>query len=156
VSHVGHLPEISFQSFGKPKDIWRPILATYEKRLDKATAFKHVILREKGENSAAVKSNATKLLAPHCEGSVFTLVFDERGKCLTSVEFANLLASVRPRKLAAVVGTSYGLGDDFISNADRCVSLGPMTLPHEIARVTALEQIYRADTILSNHPYHHS
>lgn len=156
MSHVGHLPDISFLSFGKPKDVWRPILAIYEKRLTKATAFKHIVLREKGESPDAVKANADKLLAPHCDRDVFTLVFDERGKSLTSKGLANLLSSVRPRKLAAVIGTSYGLSDEFISRADRCINLGPLTLPHEIARVTALEQIYRADTILSGHPYHHS
>lgn len=153
---MGFLPDVSFVSFGKPKDIWRPILGIYEQRLAKATSFKHVVLREKGDGQEGVKAAATKLLEPHCGSGSFVLVFDERGKSLSSIAFANLLSSVRPKKLTTVIGTSYGLSDDFLGSADRLVNLGPMTLPHEIARVTALEQIYRAETILANHPYHHS
>jgi len=136
--------------------MWQPILATYEQRLAKATTFKHVILREKGDGPDAVKANATKLLEPHTGNGVFVLVFDERGTSLTSPKLATLLASVRPKQVAAVIGTSYGLADDFLARADRLVNLGAMTLPHEIARTTAIEQLYRAETILAGHPYHHA
>ena len=151
---MGQLPDTTFLSFGKPKAMWRPILDTYEKRLTKAGAFRHVILREKGEDAAAAKQAASKLLAPYCDGA-YVLVFDERGKDFTSPKFAQLLAGVRPKKLVAIVGTSYGLADEDLGGADRLVRLGAMTLPHEIARATALEQLYRAETILAGHPYHH-
>ena len=153
---VGHLPDISFLTFGKPKEVWRPILTIYEQRLDKATNFKHIILREKGDGAEGVKVTASKSLEPHAGSGTFVLVFDERGKAFSSAAFARLLTQARPNKVAAVIGTSYGLADDFLARADQLVSLGAMTLPHEIARVTALEQIYRAETILANHPYHHS
>ena len=151
---MGQLPDTTFLSFGKPKAMWRPILDTYEKRLAKAGSFKHVILREKGEDAAAVKAAASKLVEPYCEDA-YVLVFDERGKDLTSPKFAQLLAAVRPKKLTAIIGTSYGLADADLADADRLVRLGAMTLPHEIARATALEQLYRAETILAGHPYHH-
>lgn len=153
---MGHLPDISFLSFGKPKAIWKPILEIYEKRLSKAIGFKHVILREKGAGPDDVKANASKLLEPHCGPGVFVVVFDERGKSFSSPAFAKLLQNARPRKVTAIIGTSYGLADDFSARADRLVNLGSMTLPHEMARATALEQIYRAETILAGHPYHHS
>jgi len=153
---VGYLPDISFLSFGKPKDVWRPILKIYEQRLDKATTFKHVVLRERGNGPDEVKANATKALEPHTGQGTFVLVFDERGKSLTSTQLAKVFAGARPKKVAVVIGTSYGLADAFLANADRLVNLGSMTLPHEIARVTALEQIYRSETILAGHPYHHA
>jgi 23S rRNA (pseudouridine1915-N3)-methyltransferase len=153
---VGHLPDISFVSFGKPKAVWKPILEIYEKRLSKAIGFKHVILREKGDGPDDVKANASKLLEPHCGAGVFVVVFDERGKSFTSPAFAKLLQNVRPKKVAVVIGTSYGLADDFLARADQLVNLGSMTLPHEMARSAALEQIYRAETLLAGHPYHHS
>lgn len=152
---MGQLPSITFVSFGKPKAMWRPILETYEKRLAKATDFRHVVLRERGADVAEVKAGATKQLEPHLAAGRFVVVFDERGKGYTSANFATLLAGARPRPVIAIVGTSHGLGDDVIERADRLVNLGAMTLPHEIARATALEQLYRADTILSGHPYHH-
>lgn len=153
---MGHLPETTFLSFGKPKKMWQPILKTYEQRLEKAGSFRHVILREKGDGADHVKANATKLLEPHCGDGVFVLIFDERGTSVPSPTFAKLLAGVRPRKLAAIVGTSYGLADEFLQRADQLINLGTMTLPHEIARATALEQLYRAETILAGHPYHHA
>ena len=153
---MGQLPPVTFVSFGKPKAMWQPIVQTYEQRLAKATRFQHVLLREKGANPAAVKAAATKLLDPHIGSDSFVVVFDERGKSYDSPAFAKLLASARPKPITAVIGTSYGLAEEVLSRADRLVSLGAMTLPHEIARATALEQIYRADTILSGHPYHHS
>jgi len=139
--------------------MWKPILETYEQRLVKAggrSGFAHVVLREKGEGPEQVKSNATKLLEPHVADGVFVLAFDERGKSFTSPAFAKLLAGVRPKKLVAIIGTSYGLSDETLKRADRLVNLGAMTLPHEIARATALEQLYRAETILAGHPYHHA
>lgn len=153
---MGHLPDTTFVSFGKPKKMWQPILQTYEQRLDKAGSFTHAILREKGDGADQVKAAASKLVAPYIGDGVFVLVFDEQGMSLSSPRFAQLLAGVRPRKLTAIVGTSYGLGDDVLERADQLVNLGAMTLPHEIARATALEQLYRAETILAGHPYHHS
>ena len=153
---MAYLPDITFVSFGKPKAVWRPILDIYEQRLRKATSFTHVILREKGATAEEVKSNATKLLEPHTGSGAFVLVFDERGTSVTSPGLAKLLAAARPKSVTAVIGTSYGLADDVQARADRLVSLGAITLPHEIARAIALEQIYRAETILAGHPYHHS
>ncbi len=54
-----------------------------------------------------------------------------------------------------VVGGAYGLAAGVLARADETVSLGPGTLPHELARVVLLEQIYRATTILRGAPYHH-
>ncbi len=153
---MAYLPDITFVSFGKPKAVWRPILEIYEQRLRKATGFAHVILREKGATADEVKSNATKLLEPHTSSGAFVVVFDERGNSVTSPGLAKLLAAARPRSVTAIIGTSYGLADDLLVRADRVVNLGAMTLPHEIARTIALEQIYRAETILAGHPYHHS
>lgn len=152
---MGHLPDITVVSFGKPKAMWRPILDTYEKRLAKATRFSHLILRERGSGADDVKDQATKALAPHLDAGTFVIVFDERGVAMSSTRLAELLAEVRPKPVSAVIGTSYGLADEVLARADTVLNLGAMTLPHEIARATVLEQLYRADTILSGHPYHH-
>ena len=56
--------------------------------------------------------------------------------------------------MAFVIGGADGLGKDVLAKAARLVSLGPMTLPHGLARIVLAEQIYRAATILAGHPYH--
>ncbi len=86
------------------------------------------------------------------------IVMDERGSALTSREFAGLLhkldldAAGRP---CFLVGGPFGMDDAVRAVARRTLCLGPMTLPHELARVLLLEQLYRAECILRKVPYHH-
>lgn len=87
----------------------------------------------------------------------FRLVLDERGKLLTSRAFAEEVRKIEqnPRKTCAIVlGGADGLTDDVRKSADLLWSLSPLTLQHEMALVFALEQIYRAHTILAGTPYH--
>jgi len=53
-----------------------------------------------------------------------------------------------------LLGGAHGLADALIADADLALSLSPMTLPHELARLVLLEQLYRAGTILRGEPYH--
>ncbi len=73
---------------------------------------------------------------------------------MDSVAFSRLLEERRQsgRDLAFVIGGPFGLE---LPGADLELSLGPMTLPHQLARVVLLEQIYRAHRILAGEPYHH-
>jgi len=61
---------------------------------------------------------------------------------------------VAARPLALVIGGSQGLSAEFLGAASAGWSLGPLTLPHELARVVVVEQLYRAFTILRGEPYH--
>lgn len=85
------------------------------------------------------------------------LVFDERGKPLSSAEFAGQIGRWRDegvRDLVCVIGGADGLDEALRTRAGRIISFGSMTMPHLIVRVLVLEQLYRAVTILSGHPYH--
>jgi 23S rRNA (pseudouridine1915-N3)-methyltransferase len=87
----------------------------------------------------------------------FRLILDERGKALTSRAFAEEIRKIEgnPRKTCAlVVGGANGLSERVRESADLLWSLSPLTLQHELALVVALEQIYRAHTILTGIPYH--
>jgi 23S rRNA (pseudouridine1915-N3)-methyltransferase len=76
------------------------------------------------------------------------------GQALDSVKLSRFLEDRRMsgRDLCFVVGGPYGLELD---RADHRLSLGPLTLPHQLARVVLLEQLFRAHKILKNEPYHH-
>ncbi len=92
-------------------------------------------------------------LPPGCD----VIAFDEGGKLLSSREFALDLGRRRDQGVAAmalVIGGPDGLAQGFRNSASLALSFGPMTFPHQLARIMAAEQIYRAVTILSNHPYH--
>ena len=78
------------------------------------------------------------------------IVLDERGADLTTAQFSKLLAA----PAAFVIGGAEGLSAGTKGQADRLLRLSAMTLPHAIAQVVLLEQIYRAATLLTGHPYH--
>jgi 23S rRNA (pseudouridine1915-N3)-methyltransferase len=85
------------------------------------------------------------------------IALDTGGKMLSSVAFARLLGDQRDAgisTLAFLIGGPDGHGAAALQRAGMKLSLGPMTLPHGLARAVLCEQIYRAMTILSGHPYH--
>ena len=91
-------------------------------------------------------------------GAKSTLVLmDSRGKELSSEQFAKFLGDYldrNPLPLVFAVGGADGFSDPARVAAQHTISLGKMTLAHELARVILLEQVYRAFTILKGHPYH--
>jgi 23S rRNA (pseudouridine1915-N3)-methyltransferase len=84
------------------------------------------------------------------------VVLDSRGKQFSSEELAVFLEreQVNATPLLFAIGGSNGFSEEARRNAGFMLSLGKMTLPHELARVVLVEQLYRAFTILKNHPYH--
>jgi 23S rRNA (pseudouridine1915-N3)-methyltransferase len=84
------------------------------------------------------------------------VLLDARGKQLSSEELAEFLAREQRNAvpLLFAIGGADGFGDEARQQAGFVLSLGKMTLPHELARVVLLEQLYRAFTILKKHPYH--
>lgn len=85
------------------------------------------------------------------------VLLDSRGKEFSSQQFAKFLEDYQDRNplpLVFAIGGADGFNPESKSAAQHIISLGKMTLPHELARVVLLEQIYRAFTILKGHPYH--
>lgn len=90
-------------------------------------------------------------------GKSTLVLMDSRGKQLSSEEWARFLGDYQdhnPLPLVFAIGPADGFSEAARSAAQHTISLGKMTLAHELARVVLLEQIYRAFTILQGHPYH--
>jgi 23S rRNA (pseudouridine1915-N3)-methyltransferase len=91
-------------------------------------------------------------------GAKSTLVLmDSRGKEFTSEQFSKFLGDYQDRNplpLVFAIGGADGFSDASRAAAQHTISLGTMTLAHELARVVLLEQLYRAFTILKGYPYH--
>jgi 23S rRNA (pseudouridine1915-N3)-methyltransferase len=81
---------------------------------------------------------------------VRTVALDERGKDLTTLQFAELLK----KETAFVIGGADGLDAEVKAGAFMLLRLSSFTLPHALAQVVLLEQIYRAASVLTGHPYH--
>jgi 23S rRNA (pseudouridine1915-N3)-methyltransferase len=87
------------------------------------------------------------------------VLLDERGRQLTSEEFAALLGRWRDegvREVRFLIGAADGHGDALRENADLLIAFGAMTWPHMLARAMLAEQLWRATSILAGHPYHRS
>jgi 23S rRNA (pseudouridine1915-N3)-methyltransferase len=85
------------------------------------------------------------------------VLMDSRGKEFSSEQFAKFLGDYQDRNplpLVLAIGGADGFSDRARTEAQQTISLGKMTLAHELARVVLLEQVYRAFTILKGHPYH--
>lgn len=85
------------------------------------------------------------------------IAFHEKGAALDSEAFAALIGRLRDEGRKATVcaiGGADGFSPDVLARADKIVAFGAMTLPHQLVRVLVAEQLYRAVTILSGHPYH--
>jgi 23S rRNA (pseudouridine1915-N3)-methyltransferase len=87
----------------------------------------------------------------------FTCVLDRQGEARSSEDIAHFLEERRRsgRDLCFVVGGAFGLAQSVLERADARLSLGPITLPHELARIVLLEQLFRAHKIIAGEPYHY-
>ena len=93
------------------------------------------------------------------EGVDYLILLDERGKVYDSIGFSNYIEKLGIRGLrhvAFLIGGPYGFDPSIRDRATATWALGPLTFPHQLIRIFAVEQIYRAHTILQGEPYHHS
>ncbi len=106
-------------------------------------------------DAAARKAEEAVAIRRHANGRI--IVLDERGDAMGSEAFAALVGGWKDAGESAttlIIGGPDGLDAGLRQAADRALCFGAMTWPHQLVRVMALEQIYRAMTILSGHPYH--
>lgn len=136
--------EITLLAVGRLRPYYREACDDYARRLTRYGPFAEVEVRETARLRARVPAGAT------------LVCLARGGQEWTSVELAGQLARWRmaARPLAFAIGGSTGLDDALLADASTRWSLGPLTLPHELARVVVLEQLYRAFTILRGEPYH--
>jgi 23S rRNA (pseudouridine1915-N3)-methyltransferase len=102
------------------------------------------------------RREASLLNAAIPEGAV-RIALDEKGKDLTSREFANKIGQWRDestRDAAFIIGGADGLDAHFLKECDLIMCLGKQTWPHMLVRSLVVEQLYRAQCILAGHPYH--
>ena len=94
---------------------------------------------------------------PDAGTGVVTVVLDERGEALSSMDLAKALERWRDggkREIRFLIGAADGHNEPQRASADLLLSFGPATWPHLLARAMLAEQLFRATSILANHPYH--
>jgi 23S rRNA (pseudouridine1915-N3)-methyltransferase len=151
-------------AIGRLKDAEQELCERYVERFDaagRALKLGPLQISQIAESRATTpelrKADEAQRLLKAASGADVTVALDEGGRCLSSETFASLLAKERDggaRTMAFLIGGPDGHGAEALSAAKLRQSFGAMTLPHGLARIVLAEQLYRAATILSGHPYH--
>jgi 23S rRNA (pseudouridine1915-N3)-methyltransferase len=131
----------------------------YEKRAARYWPLDvHEVREERASGNVVekVKNKEGARLAERIPAGAETIACEQGGRALDSAQFAEFLERARDndRDLAFLIGGAFGLPSDVSARAAFKLSLAPWTLPHEIARLVLIEQIYRAGTIVRGEPYH--
>jgi 23S rRNA (pseudouridine1915-N3)-methyltransferase len=134
----------------------RALFDEYVRRMNAPVSLREVEEKRPLTPEALMKSEAEKLWSAIPKGAV-TVALDAGGKEFSSEDFARHFQKWRDegvKDVAFVIGGAEGLDRSVKEQATMRLSLGPMIWPHMLVRVMLMEQIYRAQCILSGHPYH--
>ncbi len=160
--NIAFFVKIEFVLVGKTKDRrFAEIQDEYLKRVRHYYPARIRVVAEQRRTDthqqASLDRREAKLIEEKLSSVDYVIVLDERGEQTTSRDLARFLREREEQSTASVVfilGGHQGLSREIRDRSDRVLSLSRMTLPHEMARVVLLEQVYRAATILRGVPYH--
>jgi len=138
------------------------IIDLYTNRIKKYSGFEIITLPElKNTKNMPVPEQksreATKILQFVTDDD-YTILLDERGKELSTLEFSGIFEKMffLPKKrIVFIIGGPWGFSNEVYARADYKMSLSKMTFPHQLVRLLFLEQLYRVFTIIKGEPYHH-
>jgi len=134
----------------------KEIFDDYIKRLKVDFILKEVE-DKKNLSGEKLKEAESKLIKEHIPDSAVIVALDERGKVISSRDFADKIEKWQgegANNLVFIIGGADGLHESIRERADLTLSFGKLTWPHMLARVMFSEQIYRAFSIIDSHPYH--
>lgn len=136
----------------------RATFETYLKRLKWTIELKEFEAKN-GKNlaPAQLKQVEAELILKAIKPGSITILLDEKGKQYSSIDFAKLLQNYGTNgnsHINFVIGGAFGLDEALKSKANGLISFSAMTFPHLMVRSILIEQLYRAESIINNHPYH--
>ncbi len=150
--------KIEIISVGKfQNSSFEEIFKTYQKRL-KNVEIKEIPTKHSNKTPVnEVKKQEAVAIKKLINDKNYLICLDEHGQEKNSQDFAKLIKNIeenQQKNLTFVIGGAFGIDKELLNSADLTLCLGRMTLPHMMARIVLIEQIYRAFSINSGHPYH--
>lgn len=129
----------------------------FEKRLKKPFNLNWDILPHSNFAEEKAREEETQRILVKIKPSDFVILLDERGKNISSPEFAKMLSNgfVNSQNFVIVIGGAFGVTEELRKRANFVWSLSKLVFPHQIVRLILVEQIYRAQEIYSGGKYHH-
>ena len=153
--------KVTVLAVGEPSGLLGPAIREYEDRASRYWKLASVVVdpekATKGRPIQEIMAAEAERLRASVPERTEVLALTRKGKGFTSDGLAGYLnrrTVERAPGVTFVVGGAYGLHSDFLSEADRRITLSTMTLPHDMARLLLAEQLYRAGTIVRGEPYH--
>lgn len=137
------------------------LIEDYQQRLKHYIPFEFVVVPDiknaKTLSQEQLKSAEGQAILSFLTPAMDVLLLDEHGREFRSIEYADFLQKKMGfgRDLTLVIGGAYGFSKEVYNRANGKISLSQMTFSHQMIRLMAIEQIYRAMTILRGEPYHH-
>lgn len=146
---------------GRPGRLFAEAIAEYERRARRYWALELVEVREeragRGKTEAQIRASESARLLERVPAGLEIVALTRQGAAWSSVDLARhlerLALEARPG-VAFLIGGALGLAEESLALVQRRISLSPLTLPHELARLLLIEQLYRAGTIIRGEPYH--
>jgi len=137
------------------------LVARYNERSARYAPMEEIVVKQNPKNvkcAEAQKAHEGERVMKALTSRDYVVALDERGRDVSSEEFASIVAAIAERgyeRGVFVMGGPYGHGEDVVKRANEKVRLSAMVLNHQVARVVLAEAVYRAHTILRGEPYHH-
>jgi 23S rRNA (pseudouridine1915-N3)-methyltransferase len=147
--------KIQIISIGKLSDDMEKISNHYQKMINWNVKNTEITYAKK-PNHNQIKQYESKLIQEKLTKDSRIISLDLTGKQHTSEEFSDLIAKqmMIGKNIDFIIGGAFGLDQSILSLSHMKMSLSKMTLPHQMAKLMLVEQIYRSQTILDQHPYH--
>lgn len=145
-------------SVGKKHD---PDLAAaiddYTQRLNRVFPTEWLLISLSGADEPTARRVESASVLAKLDSNDFVVLLDERGSSVSSGALAERYGSWQAlnKRLVFIIGGAYGVSDELRERADFIWSLSQEVFPHQIVRLLLVEQLYRSQAILNNHPYHH-
>ena len=154
--------KITLLVIGKTADArLQSLIEDYQQRLTHYVPFELVVIPDiknaKALTRDQLKTAEGEAVLRFVTPAMDVLLLDEHGREFRSIEFADFLQKKMSsgKDLVLVIGGAYGFSEAVYARANGKISLSQMTFSHQMIRLMAIEQIYRAMTILRGEPYHH-
>lgn len=149
---------ITIIAIGKKHEGWiEDGLERYEKRLKRPFDVRWVLLPHSSKSGQEARQDESERILASLESGDYVILLDEIGRNITSPTLSALLESQfnHAKQPVLIIGGAYGVDERLHVRADFVWSLSKLVFPHQLVRLLAAEQVYRAQSITTGSPYHH-
>ena len=137
-----------------------PLISDYHKRINRFVNFEIIEINNiniKKANSLEIQKKEGIKILEKVDKEDQMFILDEKGKSYNSIDFSKFIENRMvnsSKNIIFIIGGAYGFSKKIYSRSNSIISLSKMTFSHQIIRLFMVEQLYRALTIINNHPYH--